>query len=162
MAQTSIKNNERIHPEFPEFCDGIRPVRPMPGGRLGSIIPIACIPTYTFYPEGSKKFIEGKEAYIKEKQKEYEEIKAIYDKNCFVGTVFKGNTDVTARITKIAITTERAYVCYRPTEEHIKAVEEENKTRSVKIQPLSPGRFGLNAFLSAIALNQVKIISIPQ
>lgn len=148
-------------PDFPIAFDGCKPVFPGPGGKLGFLQCLASIPLFALCDERDPERERLKEAYYKEKKKKYDRIKAIYDKNCFVGTVFSGGGKVSARITKIAITETKAYVCYRASYQHIKDVEEENAKNGTHYLALKPGIYGLNTFLSAIACETIKIISIP-
>jgi hypothetical protein len=165
--EAAVKINNRIHPQFPKMFEGIQPVFPVWGGNrvgvtLGSLQCLASIPLYTMCEDSDPDKERLKKAYYEEKQKEYERIKEVYEKNCFVGTVFGGGGKNTARITKIVITEEKAYICYRASFQHIKDVEEENKTRSMQMKSIKPGVFGLNTFLSGIANGYIKIVSIPQ
>lgn len=151
---------ETFQPNFPPLFRGVRPVWGV-GNNLCSLMEIASIPTFTFYEEGSKDRAEKEKAYWEEKDKEYNEIKKVYEQNCFVGTTFCGNTDASARITKIVITDEKAYVCYKPSHEHVAKIEKENKKNKTNYKPIKGGKFGLNGFLSAIKNGTIRIIEIP-
>lgn len=152
---------ETFQPTFPPLFTGEKPVWGQ-GNNLCSLAVIASIPMFTFFPEGSLKRKKSEKAYWEQKDKEHKRLKEVYEKNCFVGTVWAGNTSASAKITKIVITQEKAYVCYKASDEHIADVERMNKKGGENFKPAKGGRFALADFLSAIQCETVKIISIPK
>lgn len=161
---------EVFHPKFPEIIDGLMPVF---GNRndLAYLRQVASIPLFTDLPEGSKKRAEAEKKYWLQKDKEYNEIKYIYDKYIFVGTKWKGDTEASAVITKINTLHERPYICYRPSAEHIADIENKNKSargklpyshKPIFLKPIAPGTFTLIGFISAIKNKTVNIISVPK
>ena len=154
---------EKFHPEFPSFFDGVYPVLPSIHNRLKLIIPMAEIPLYIFEKEGSKEREDMEMKYWKGKDKKYQEVKNIYEKYCFVGTVFYGSRNtISAKITKIFISDKIAYVCYKASNEHIAQVERDNKANGTEYKPLKSGKYSLISFLSAISSGLINIGSVPE
>lgn len=86
--------------------------------------------------------------------------------NIKVGTVFKGNTQSTAKITKVVINGDNSYICYKASDQHVKDIEQENKKRvkrkiSVLLKPIKPARMGLNVYLGYVKSGTITIISKP-
>jgi hypothetical protein len=155
---------ETFHPNFPSSCDGLRHVFPNIHNKIQSLQPLATIPMYTFEKEGSEKRKKMEKEYLDQKQKEYQEIKAIYEKFCFVGAIFKGNaySSVSGKITKIFISDQVGYVCYKASDEHIAQVIRDNKENGTENKPLKSGKFSLIDFLSAISNGLLNIIYVPE
>ena len=151
---------ETFQPKFPPLFTGATPVWGQ-GNNLCSLQLLASIPIFTLYPEGSRKRKKSEKEYWEQKDKEYNAMKQVYDKNCFVGTIWKGNTSASAKITKIVITEEKAYVCYKASDEHIAEVAKQSKKEKIELKPVKSGKFGLNGFLSAISNGTIQIVSIP-
>jgi hypothetical protein len=167
-------NPERFHPKFPEFFPvHRRPVWGGPDNKLISLGLIASIPTYTLYKEGSRKRKQLEKLYWEEREKDYNALKKIYDQNVYIGTVFTGDNkannyntyEVSCKITKIYIDSEKAYVCYKASDQHVSDVEKENKKRirrkETPLKPIKPGKFGLIDFLNAIENKTIFIIKVP-
>ncbi len=151
---------QTFQPTFPSLFPGVKPVWGQ-GNNLLSLPMLASIPLYTLEKKGRKRN-KMEKAYWEQKNKEYNEIKKIYDLNVRVGTVWCGNTGASAKITKIVITEEKAYICYKASDQHIEDVEKENNKRKYKLKPIASGRMGLNGFLSAIKNKTIRIISVPK
>ncbi len=151
---------ETFHPKFPDLFEGSRPV----WGRGNSIVSLhllASIPLFTLLPEGSEDRKRQENEYWWHMQSQYNAMQETYDKYCFVGTVWKGSTSASAKITKISISEKEAYVCYKASDEHVKQVAAENKKYNTKYKTIASGRFSLSSFLSAIQNGTVNIISTP-
>lgn len=155
--------NQTLYPEFPPLFDGAKPVWGQ-GGKIMSLRLLASIPMFSLLEKGSKKRAQAEDKYWKQKDKEYNEIKSIYEGNCFVGTICRGNTDASIKITKIAILEDSAYVCYKASEQHIHDVAKMNlylPKNHMQYKPVKGGKFSLVNFLSAIASKEITIISHP-
>lgn len=146
-------------PPFPELFVGT----PVWGQGNSLIFPnlLASIPTYTLHEKGSPTRKKLEKLYWEKRNSEYEALKSIYEKNVKVGTVWCGNTSASAKITKIFISEEKAYICYKASAQHLKDVEKENKNRSEKdkLKPIKSGKFDLSAFVSAIQNGTIRILS---
>jgi len=151
---------ETFQPNFPPLFTGAKPVWGI-GNNICSLQLLASIPVFTLYKEGSRERKQKEKSYWEQKDKEYNEIKKVYEQNCFVGTTFCDNTAASARITKIVITEEKAYVCYKATDEHIAERAKQSKKEKRELKPIKSGKFGLNSFLSAIQNKTIRIIDIP-
>lgn len=152
-----------FQPTFPKFCMGVVPVWVGYGDKLLSPKCIASIPLFSFEEKGSKERDEAEKKYWEQKEKEYQHIKDIYLKYCFVGTIFSGGKSTSSvKITKIVIKENEAYVCYNASEEHIKWTNEQNIKIKMELKPIKAGRFGLVAFLSAIHQGILKVHFIPK
>lgn len=150
-------------PDFPETFNGFSICWGM-GNHLVGLQLLASIPAYAFYKEGDPERERLQLIYWESKQKEYDEAKKLYEDNVFVGTTFRGGTDVECRITKIHIDSEKAYVCYKASHEYQAKIDEENKKPPLfEGQPkkwVKPDKFGLSSFLSAIKNGSIKIIKV--
>ncbi len=151
-------------PEFPVFLARKEFVFGQ-GNHLLSPRLLASIPMYTFHEEGSPKRKELEDLYWKQLQKEYDELKELYDKHVFVGMVWKGNTSASAKITKIAITPDRAYVCFKSSDQHVAEVAAINaksvSNGGLTMKPIKAGRYSISGFLSGISNGTIKIVSVP-
>lgn len=147
-------------PDFPPLFKGARPVWGQ-GNSLMSLQLLASIPLYTLMDENDPERKKSYNAYWEQKNKEYEDMKALYNEVCYVGTVWKGNTGASAKITKVFISDDKAYVCYIASDAHKKEIEEMNRNSTMQYKPIKSGKFSLHAFLSAIKSQTIQIISVP-
>lgn len=151
---------KKNQPNFPPLFKGAKPVWGV-GNNICSLQLLASIPVFTLYKEGSRERKQKEKSYWEQKNKEYNEIKKVYEQNCFVGTTFCGNTAASARITKIVISEQKAYVCYKATDEHIAEIAKQSKKEKIELKPIRSGKFELNSFLSAIQNKTIRIIDAP-
>lgn len=149
-----------FQPDFPPLFPGAQSIWGQ-GNSLCTLPLIASIPTFTLYPKESRKRKKAEDEYWKQKDIEYNSIKQVYLKNCFVGTIFSGNSEGSAKITKIFISDEKAYVCYKASDKHIADVEKKNKKEKTEMKPIKSGKFGLRSFLSAIKNGTIRIVRVP-
>jgi hypothetical protein len=142
-----------LQPKFPEIFRGAEYV-------WGQGNDLVSLPILARFFIGSSK--EDEDRYWEEQDKKYNEIKSCYEQNCFVGTVWRGNTDVSVKITKIVITEEKAYICYKASDEYLAKLEIENQNRGeYKLLPPKPSKMSLHGFLSAIIGKSIQIVSVP-
>ncbi len=152
---------ETFQPTFPPLFTGLKPVWGQ-GNNLCLLNLLASIPLFTLEKEGSRKRKKMEKAYWEGKDKEYKELKKIYKSNCRVGTVWAGNTSASAKITKIVINEDKAYICFKASDQHIQDIEEQNKKTKYQLKPIKSGKYRLDSFLSAIKNKTIRIISAPK
>jgi len=145
-------------PEFPPFVSPAGPVWGQ-GNNLVSMHLLAHIPTYTLLPPGPERD-ESERLYWEKRQQEYDTMKAIYDKKIIVGAKWKGNTNISMRISKIAITEKEAYVRCLPSQETIDYCKERSKGFGGHIvKPPAPCKFDLFWFIRASQNGTVNFIN---
>lgn len=147
-------------PVFPEVFPRLPAVWGMGNHLIGPRL-IASIPTYTFHPEGSAERDNLYNLYWDNIEREYQVAKQIFESNIFVGTVWKGNTLSTVKITKIYIDSEKAYICYSASEQEKNRIKELNKDSVFQYRVPKNGKYPLSSFLSAIKNEVVTILSTP-
>ena len=94
------------------------------------------------------------------------EMKSLYEKYCFAGTVFCGRVSddaPSAKITEIVISEKEAIVHYEASEQHKAWIEKQNLNRAgSKLEAIKNESFPLSHFLCAIRKGTITVLSIPK
>lgn len=149
-------------PDFPKWFPELQPYWGM-GNKAVGLNLVASIPNYSLIEEGPEHD-ESEKLYYAQKLKEYNQAKDLYEKNCHIGTVWAGNTEMSARITKIFISETKAYICWKASNQAIELCRAKNLEHNFTppLKPPGPGRMGILPFLSMIQNGGIRIISIPK
>lgn len=95
------------------------------------------------------------------------EMKSLYEKYCFAGTVFCGRVSddaPSAKITEIVISEKEATVHYEASPQHLAWIDKQNLMRAgqAKLEPIQNESFPLVHFLCAIRKGTITVLSIPK
>lgn len=147
------------HPPFPNEFNGYNIVWGQ-GNDLVSPRLLASIPMYTLVDKEKEpeRYSNLYKSYWDEQKRIYDEAKSIYEDCVYVDTTWCGNTDASARITKIVITADKQYICWKASREYQAKLDAMPPLSNGARLHLKPGRYSLNSFISLIKNKQIRII----